>query len=89
MTQNKDLKRVIRARMKKTGEAYTTARAQVTRKSRAKGAPSAQPNYGELAGMTVREEAQREEHPGPRRAAEWTGIKSDLHSGSYDHDSWS
>ncbi|MBA3342401.1 MAG: hypothetical protein H0T48_11285 [Gemmatimonadaceae bacterium] len=35
MTSNKDLKRVVRARMKKTGEAYTAARAQVTRKSRA------------------------------------------------------
>jgi len=32
MTKNKDLKRLVRARMKKTGEAYTAARAQITRK---------------------------------------------------------
>jgi len=32
MTQNKDLKRLVRTRMKKTGEAYTAARAQLTRK---------------------------------------------------------
>lgn len=36
MTQNRDLKRLVRARMKKTGEAYTAARAQITRKPRTK-----------------------------------------------------
>ncbi len=36
MTENKDLKRLVRARMKKTGEAYTTARAQITRKPASK-----------------------------------------------------
>jgi hypothetical protein len=35
MTTQKDLKRLVRARMKKTGEAYTAARAQVVRKPRA------------------------------------------------------
>jgi len=35
MTSNKDLKRVVRARMKKTGEAYTAARAQIVKKPRA------------------------------------------------------
>jgi hypothetical protein len=34
MPRDKDFKRVIRARMKKTGEAYTAARAQLTRKSK-------------------------------------------------------
>ncbi len=34
MTQNKDLKRLVRARMRKTGEAYTAARAQITRKTK-------------------------------------------------------
>ena len=33
MPRNKDLKRLVRARMKKTGEAYTAARAQITKKS--------------------------------------------------------
>ena len=32
MTRNKDLKRLVRTRMLKTGEAYTTARAQLIRK---------------------------------------------------------
>jgi hypothetical protein len=36
MTQHKDLKRRVRARMLKTGEAYTTARAQLTRKPKAR-----------------------------------------------------
>jgi hypothetical protein len=35
MPRQKDLKRLVRARMTKTGEAYTAARAQVVRKSRA------------------------------------------------------
>ncbi|MEO8575817.1 MAG: hypothetical protein ABI556_03915 [Gemmatimonadales bacterium] len=63
MTQNKDLKRLVRARMKKTGEAYTTARAQLTRKSKGKTAAESAPvslptpkpnpkNYAELAGRS-------------------------------------
>jgi uncharacterized protein YndB with AHSA1/START domain len=36
MPRQKDLKRLVRTRMKKTGESYTTARAQVTSKPRAK-----------------------------------------------------
>jgi uncharacterized protein YndB with AHSA1/START domain len=36
MPQNKDLKRLVRTRMKKTGESYTAARAQVLRKPRRK-----------------------------------------------------
>jgi len=60
MTQNKDLKRLVRARMKKTGEAYTAARAQITRKSRAKTQPAAATSvsktnpkdYATLAGMS-------------------------------------
>ena len=35
MPRNKDLKRLVRTRMKKTGEAYTTARAQIVKKPRA------------------------------------------------------
>jgi hypothetical protein len=34
MPRQKDLKRLVRARMKKTGEAYTTARAQIIKKPR-------------------------------------------------------
>ena len=35
MPRNKDLKRLVRARMQKTGEAYTAARAQIIRKTNA------------------------------------------------------
>jgi hypothetical protein len=61
MTRNKDLKRLVRTRMKKTGESYTSARAQITRKSKTKtprvaaAAPAAATNpkdYASLAGMS-------------------------------------
>jgi hypothetical protein len=45
MTENKDLKRLVRARMTKTGESYTTARAQLTKKN-------PPPDYAKLAGMS-------------------------------------
>ena len=63
MPREKDLKRLVRARMKKTGEAYTTARAQVLKKPkrtaprpdvsapRLTTAPPS-PDYAELAGMS-------------------------------------
>jgi uncharacterized protein YndB with AHSA1/START domain len=46
MPKQKDLKRLIRSRMKKTGEAYTAARLQVLEKSE----PTTR--YAELAGMS-------------------------------------
>lgn len=50
MTQQKDLKRLVRARMKKTGESYTSARAQLAKKST--GRSTAKPDYAGLAGMS-------------------------------------
>ena len=50
MTQNKDLKRAVRARMKKTGESYTSARSQLAKKSSGKSA--AKIDYAALAGMS-------------------------------------
>jgi len=50
MTQNKDLKRLVRARMKKTGESYTSARAQITRKP--KPTSVGVKDYAKLAGMS-------------------------------------
>lgn len=47
MPRNKDLKRLVRGRMQKTGESYTTARAQVVRKK----APH-RANFARLAGMS-------------------------------------
>ena len=67
MPRNKDLKRLVRARMTKTGEAYTAARAQVLRKSPAKTTSRSAPRtdsapavtaspaadqYADLAGMS-------------------------------------
>ena len=56
MPRNKDLKRLVRARMSKTGESYTSARAQILRKpaARARVAAPAQPSagYAALAGWT-------------------------------------
>ena len=66
MPRNKDLKRLVRARMNKTGESYTTARAQIIRKPGARtvsraaaSAPRQTPvsaitpvDYAALAGMS-------------------------------------
>ena len=65
MPREKDLKRLVRARMKKTGEAYTAARAQILKKPRRKAEPPAAPaprlttpaapapkDLAELAGMS-------------------------------------
>ncbi len=46
MPKQKDLKRLVRTRMKKTGESYTAARAQLTR-SKTRPAPS--PDFAKLA----------------------------------------
>jgi hypothetical protein len=46
MTKDKDLKRVVRTRMRKTGESYTAARAQVLRKR------ETPPDYAALAGYS-------------------------------------
>lgn len=46
MPKQKDLKRLVRSRMKKTGEAYTAARLQLLKKSE----PAS--NYAEIAGMS-------------------------------------
>lgn len=64
MPRNKDFKRLIRARMQKTGEAYTAARAQLldkprttrvpsgTVRSTATPSPEAPPDYAALAGYS-------------------------------------
>lgn len=56
MTTNRDFKRVVRARMRKTGEAYTTARAQLLLKKQpsppAAGSRSSARDYAKLAGRS-------------------------------------
>jgi uncharacterized protein YndB with AHSA1/START domain len=49
MPIQKDLKKIVRARMQKTGEAYTTARSHVISKKKA---PEPPPDYALLAGMS-------------------------------------
>jgi hypothetical protein len=50
MPKNKDLKRLVRTRMQKTGESYTTARAQLVKKKPP--APVPESSYAEVAGMS-------------------------------------
>jgi hypothetical protein len=60
MPRNKDLKRLVRARMKKTGEAYTAALSHINKKSKSAptykaaspSAPRAKIDYAALAGMS-------------------------------------
>ena len=63
MPTNKDFKRLVRARMKKTGEAYTTARSNILKKPKSKrgstmrassrtAAAKKSDNYAALAGMS-------------------------------------
>ena len=52
MTKQKDLKRVVRARMEKTGESYTTARLQTIREKPKKAEVPPAPDYAALAGMS-------------------------------------
>jgi hypothetical protein len=49
---SKDLKRIVRARMKKTGESYTAARAHVVSRPKPKEAPAPTIDHAALAGMS-------------------------------------
>jgi len=65
MPKQKDLKRLVRSRMQKTGEAYTAARLQITKK---KEEPKV--NLAEIAGMT---DAAVEKQTG-RNWAQWVEL---------------
>jgi len=52
MPKQKDLKRLVRSRMQKTGESYTGARAQLLAKRARPKAAEPEPNYAALAGMS-------------------------------------
>jgi len=52
VTRHKDRKRIIRARMKKTGESYTTSRAHVLSKARPNQPAAASADVATLAGMS-------------------------------------
>lgn len=51
MPKNKDIKRIVRARMKKTGESYTSARAVVLAKKTPSPYAAPKAEWAELAGM--------------------------------------
>jgi hypothetical protein len=51
MPTNKDLKRLVRARMRKTGEAYTAARAQIVRKPRMRTVPPPAPASAQVRAL--------------------------------------
>jgi hypothetical protein len=65
MPKKRDLKRLVRSRMRKTGEAYTAARAQLLKK-----VEPARNDYGALAGMSDESVARRT----GRTWAEWVGV---------------
>jgi hypothetical protein len=52
MPKQKDLKRLVRSRMKKTGESYTSARANVTRSQKPPVKTTPVADYSVLAGMS-------------------------------------
>jgi hypothetical protein len=72
MPRQKDLKRLVRARMKKTGEAYTTARAQIVRKPRAKIA--ALPAAAPVPASGSASRATTVTHPEPKDYAKLAGM---------------
>ena len=61
MPKDKDLKRLIRSRMEKTGESYTAARARILERDRPHVVPEAE--YAELAGMSDEAVAAKTGHP--------------------------
>jgi hypothetical protein len=52
MPRQKDLKRIVRSRMKKTGESYTAARAQLVSNPQTQEPPPPAIDYAALAGMS-------------------------------------
>ena len=74
MPAQKDLKRLVRSRMKKTGEAYTAARLQLL-----KNEPT--PDYAEVAGMS---DSAVSKQTG-RTWAEWVGVLDAAHAAEKPH----
>jgi uncharacterized protein YndB with AHSA1/START domain len=75
MPQQKDLKRLVRARMQKTGESYTAARLQLVRKV------EPPPDYAATAGMS--DDAVR--NATGRTWAEWLRVLDAAHAAEKPH----
>ena len=87
MPRDKDLKRLIRARMQKTGESYTTARARFLDKSkRPRAAPAVEPpaEPQDLAGIAGQSDAKVKEKTG-RDWREWVAILDDRRAFELPH----
>jgi hypothetical protein len=64
MPANKDFKRLVRGRMQKTGEAYTTARAQLLQQRTARPSPAPAPKPSDYARIAGRSDAILKERTG-------------------------
>jgi hypothetical protein len=76
MPRQKDLKRIVRSRMEKTGESYTAARLQIVKKN-----AEPAPDYAALAGMS---DAAVEKQTG-RDWAGWVKILDHAGAASMEH----
>lgn len=82
MPKQKDLKRIVRSRMQKTGESYTAARAQILRKKNASPhSVEPPPDYAALAGMS---DAAVEKQTG-RAWAQWVETLDALGAADKPH----
>jgi uncharacterized protein YndB with AHSA1/START domain len=75
MPTQKDLKRLVRSRMKKTGEAYTAARFQLLKKK------ESAPDYTDVAGMS---DAVVSRQTG-RNWAEWVAVLDEARAAQMPH----
>ena len=82
MPESKDLKRLVRARMTKTGESYTAARAQLLdRRSRETVPSTPRARYAEVAGMS---DAAVQNKTG-RTWAQWVGVLDTAEAHAMSH----
>lgn len=77
MPKNKDLKRLVRARMAKTGESYTAARAQILGRQDL----PLPPDYEAIAGQTDATLRDRTGHTWP----EWSDLLDELGATEMEH----
>jgi hypothetical protein len=76
MPIQKDLKRIVRSRMKKTGESYTAARLQLVKKKH-----EPLPDYAALAGQSDEAVSRRTGHTWP----EWVRILDAKGAATMEH----
>jgi hypothetical protein len=81
MTKNKDLKRLVRSRMEKTDESYTTARLQLVRKKTPRPASVPEIDYARMAGMSDAAITEKTGHSWK----EWTRILDKIDAASRPH----